>query len=112
MVSLSSLKEKYGFKEKLVNCDYNDINYRDGDKNREYVDACTLHLEDPPVLGEKVITFQGDDSVWIRGIVATEPVGDTEKKRYFKELGYTFEVDLDKDDFDCIDEETFSEWIR
>ena len=109
-MTLKELKNKYGFKEKLVACDFNGIRIRENDIR--YVNAYTRHLEDLfPIKGEEVICFQGDDAVWFRGTVATTPrIG-----KYFDTLGHTFEVDLQwhdyEKDYGYIEEDTFSEWI-
>lgn len=103
-MNLSEFKNKYGFTDKIVLCDFNGIRYRDGDRDKEYVNAYSRHIEKlPPSKGDNVICFQGDDCVWVKGIVTTTPrIGS-----HFDSIGHTFEVDLDKDNYDYIDEYTF-----
>ncbi len=101
---LLEFKEKYGFKEKIVLCDFNAVR---GDKPT--VHAYTRHVEELfPTKGHTVICFQGDDSVWMRGtVVSTPKIG-----RYYDSIGHTFDVELDWDDFGYIEEDTFSDALK
>lgn len=104
-MTFDKLKEKYGLKEKMAGCDFNAVKVS-LEKGR-WVHAYTAHRDAIPANGEMVICYQGDDAVWMRGVVRDTPL---KALHHYDTLGYTFVVDLDWDDYGYIEEDTFSEW--